>query len=170
MEVAARLVDAIYPSRPQGKVAAVFKSFSGELDTQPSIKALWQLGVTTVLPVVDPERSGHLLFLPYHTHSPMTINRYGIEEPKLERSAAVPLTDIDWLFMPLVGFDDSGNRLGMGGGYYDRTLAQWRNGEVSQLTPIGLAFDEQRLANIPTEDWDVAIPQVITPSKHWHFS
>ncbi|WP_290652805.1 5-formyltetrahydrofolate cyclo-ligase [Idiomarina sp.] len=152
-----------------GGIAAIFKSFAAELDTTPTINALWQQGITTVLPVLHPFSKGHLLFLRYNPHTTMIKNRYGIAEPALDCQNIVPLAQIDWLFMPLVGFDRQGNRLGMGGGYYDRTLARWRDGLLTQLHPIGLAYDQQQVEYIPTESWDVPIPEVITPAKHWRF-
>ena len=116
----------------QGGIAAIFKSFAAELDTTPTINALWQQGITIVLPVLHPFSKGHLLFLRYNPHTTMIKNRYGIAEPALDCQNIVPLAQIDWLFMPLVGFDRQGNRLGMGGGYYDRTLARWRDGLFAQ--------------------------------------
>jgi len=153
----------------QQGVAAIFLSFANELDTAPSIAALWQQGIRTVLPVLHPFAKGHLLFLNYQPDTPLVNNRYGIREPRLDCRQVVPLAAINWLFMPLVGFDQQGNRLGMGGGYYDRTLAQWRRGALPRLQPIGLAYDQQRVEAIPTAAWDVPINEVITPSKHWRF-
>ncbi|RUO75495.1 5-formyltetrahydrofolate cyclo-ligase [Idiomarina seosinensis] len=167
--VAERVGNYIAARQPNDKVAAVFKSFRGELNTQPTITELWQQGVQTVLPVLHPFSPGHLLFLRYDANTPMVKNRYGISEPALSCQQLVPLAQIDWLFMPLVGFDNHGNRLGMGGGYYDRTLVQWRKGLLPKLRPIGLAFDQQYLEQIPVEPWDVPIQQVITPSRHWNF-
>ena len=99
----------------------------------------------------------------------MTQNKYGIEEPELRVDNVVPLADIDVLLLPLVGFDEKGNRLGMGGGYYDRTLAQWYNGHAPHLFPIGLSYDEQRVSELPVEAWDIPLPEIITPGKHWRF-
>ncbi|MGM0481794.1 MAG: 5-formyltetrahydrofolate cyclo-ligase [Pseudomonadota bacterium] len=166
----AERVAALVSQQPRSnQVAAVFKTFAAELNTQPTIERLWQQGIKTVLPVLHPFTPGNLLFLHYDQNTPMVNNRYGIAEPQLSCQQVVPLSRIRWLFMPLVGFDLAGNRLGMGGGYYDRTLASWRRGALPQLRPVGLAYDEQQLTAIPVAPWDVAIPQVITPSRHWHF-
>lgn len=148
---------------------AVYKSFAGELPTQPIIEQLWQRGFQTALPVLHPFAPGHLLFLDYTPTTPMTHNKYGIEEPELNCASVVPLSRIDVLALPLVGFDHRGNRLGMGGGYYDRTLAQWHKGQQPSLHPIGLAYDAQQVERIPHEHWDIPLPDIITPSKHWRF-
>lgn len=154
---------------PRQTTVAVYKSFSGELPTSAIIQKLWQLGFNTVLPVLHPFAKGHLLFLRYTPNTPMTTNKYGIAEPELNVQNVVPLSNIQVLLMPLVGFDNQGNRLGMGGGYYDRTLAQWHNGNRPNLSPIGLSYNEQQVKQIPVESWDIPLPEVITPAQHWRF-
>jgi len=168
-EVADRLQQRLESLAPQETTVAVYKSFAGELPTSPIIERLWQLGFKTVLPVLHPFAKGHLLFLSYTSETPMTINKYGIEEPELTAPNVVPLSAIQVLLMPLVGFDHKGNRLGMGGGYYDRTLAQWHNGNRPNLSPIGLSYNEQQVESIPVESWDIPLPEIITPAKHWRF-
>ncbi|PYE33891.1 5-formyltetrahydrofolate cyclo-ligase [Idiomarina fontislapidosi] len=166
-QVAARITERAKHSAGH---AAIFLSFANELNTRPAIEALWQLNMPTVVPVLHPFSKGHLLFLSLTPDTPLIHNRYGIQEPPLRADQVVPLHQIGCLFMPLVGFDQYGNRLGMGGGYYDRTLASWQAGRLPDLHPIGLAYDEQYVEHLPTEPWDVAIPEVITPTRHWHFN
>lgn len=168
LAVANRVSDRLSSYDGSHQFAAIFKSFAAELDTGPTIGRLWDKGIKTVLPVLHPFAPGHLLFLQYDKATPMANNRYGIAEPRLDCRNVVPLQQIRWLFMPLVGFDLAGNRLGMGGGYYDRTLASWRAGALPNLQPIGLAYDEQQLSTLPVAAWDVPISEVITPSRHWH--
>ena len=168
-EVANRLQQRLSHLHPEQTTVAVYKSFDGELPTFPVIETLWQQGFNTVLPVLHPFAKGHLLFLRYTPDTPMTLNKYGIQEPELNVQNVVPLSDIQILLMPLVGFDNQGNRIGMGGGYYDRTLAQWHNGYQPNLSPIGLSYNEQQVERIPVESWDIPLPEVITPAKHWRF-
>ena len=169
MEVADAVEQRLRGLEPAQTTVAVYQSFAGELPTQQVIKRLWENGFQTVLPVLHPFAKGHLLFLRYTPDTRMTQNKYGIEEPELRVDNVVPLTDIDVLLLPLVGFDEHGNRLGMGGGYYDRTLAQWYNGHTPHLFPIGLSYDEQRVSELPVEAWDIPLPEIITPGKHWRF-
>lgn len=169
MAVADAVEQRLRGLEPAQTTVAVYQSFAGELPTQQVIKRLWENGFQTVLPVLHPFAKGHLLFLRYTPDTRMTQNKYGIEEPELRVDNVVPLTDIDVLLLPLVGFDEHGNRLGMGGGYYDRTLAQWYNGHTPHLLPIGLSYDEQRVSELPVEAWDIPLPEIITPGKHWRF-
>ena len=167
--VADKLEQRLSNLEPRQTTVAVYKSFSGELPTSAIIQKLWQLGFNTVLPVLHPFAKGHLLFLHYAPDTPMTTNKYGIAEPELNAQYVVPLSNIQILLMPLVGFDSQGNRLGMGGGYYDRTLAQWHNGNRPNLSPIGLSYNEQQVEKIPVESWDIPLPEIITPAQYWRF-
>lgn len=147
---------------------ALYLSNDGEIDTQPLIELLWSQGKQVYLPVLHPFSPGHLLFLHYHQHTPMMTNKYGIFEPKLDQTQVKPIEQLDLVFTPLVGFDSQGHRLGMGGGYYDRSLARWFATGVGP-TPIGLAHDCQHVERLPTEEWDVPLPKIVTPSRIWHW-
>ena len=113
--------------------------------------------------MLHPFTPGHLLFLRYTATSPMTRNRYGIAEPELDMQQVVPHSTLDLICTPLVAFDATGNRLGMGGGYYDRTLACWHEHRLGPK-PLGLAHDCQQVDAVPQEEWDVPLPQIITPA------
>ena len=71
--------------------------------------------------------------------------------------------------LTVVAFDAEGNRLGMGGGYYDRTLACWHEHGLGPR-PLGLAHDCQQVESVPQAQWDVPLPQIITPARCWRFS
>ena len=87
-------------------------------------------------------------------------NRHGIAEPY--RGRARPAWALSLLLVPLLGFDQHGNRMGQGGGYYDRTLGRltWRKPYL-----LGLAFDEQFCEHIPTASWDQPLDAVATPTQ-----
>ncbi|OOF19833.1 5-formyltetrahydrofolate cyclo-ligase [Salinivibrio sp. MA427] len=162
-QVAARfmtLPDVVHAQR-----IALYLSFDGELDTQPAINACWQAGKQVYLPVVHPFSRGHLLFLQYHPHTRMRLNRYNIAEPTLDIRTLIPSSKLDIIATPLVAFDADGQRLGMGGGYYDRTLGLC----APNATAIGLAHDCQRWHSLPCEQWDIPLRHILTPSQHWHW-
>ncbi len=146
------------------QTVAVFLSFDGELDTRPLIDQLWRAGKRVYLPVLHPFSPGNLLFLHYHPSIDLVVNRLKIREPKLDVRDVLPLSRLDVLVTPLVAFDAAGQRLGMGGGFYDRTLQNWRR---HRLQPVGYAHDCQQVDALPTEQWDIPLPAVITPSKTW---
>ena len=137
---------------------ALYLSFDGEISTDKLIKILWAQGKQVYLPVLHPFNPNHLLFLRYLPDTPMLKNKFGIWEPKFNVQNVLPLDELDILFTPLVAFDRQGNRLGMGGGFYDRTLQHWQK---SPFIPVGLAHQCQQVEQLPTEVWDVPLHQIL---------
>jgi len=154
------------PLLAQARNVALFLSFDGELDTRPLISRLWQRGQQVYLPVLHPFSTGQLLFIRYLPDTPLTPNRYGIPEPSLNLTELAPLDTLDIILVPLVAFDARGQRLGMGGGFYDRTLQHWQQHGV---LPAGLAHCCQQVPALPTEQWDIPLPVIITPEKVWQW-
>ena len=157
---------ASHPKVQQAKTLSVFLSFDGELDTAPLIDRLWQDGKKLCLPVLHPFTEGHLLFLNYRPDSKLVRNRLNILEPELDVREILPLDQLDIILTPLVAFDSAGQRLGMGGGFYDRTLQHWRE---KGPYPIGIAHDCQQVDTLPTEEWDIPLPEILTPGHSWRW-
>ncbi len=160
----------------KAKRIALYLTNDSELDVISFIHWCWQQNKEVFIPVLHPFCSGHLLFLRYQQDTVLIKNKYGILEPKLNVNQVCPINQLDILFTPLVAFDNTGARLGMGGGFYDRTLARWYKEQKSILKvtttkpyPIGIAHDCQQVAAIPTEIWDIPLPEIITPSKNYYF-
>lgn len=142
----------------QAKQVAIYLSFDGELNTQPLIESLWQKEIQVALPVLHPFTPGHLLFLRYTPETVLQPNRYGILEPKLNVRQIIPTQQLDIIFTPIVACDKQGNRLGMGGGFYDRTLKNW---QTKHFIPVGLAYRFQQIDHLPTEDWDIPLERIL---------
>ncbi|MGQ0287295.1 5-formyltetrahydrofolate cyclo-ligase [Pasteurellaceae bacterium 22721_9_1] len=142
----------------QAQHIALYLSFDGEISTQSLIEALWQLGKKVYLPVLHPFCAGHLLFLHYRPDSLLVKNKFGIFEPQLNVKDVLPLAKLDMIFTPLVAFDLQGNRLGMGGGFYDRTLADWQQ---KSFVPVGLAHQCQQVDALPIESWDMPLFRIL---------
>ena len=132
-----------------------------EFDVLPLLnQALW-MKRTCCLPVISGGHGRALRFARLDGRNPMTANRYGIPEPWDPQ----PLRawQLDLLFVPLVGFDSSGHRLGMGGGYYDATLAYllrrrlWRKPLL-----IGVGYECQRVETLPSDPWDTPLDAALT--------
>ncbi len=163
-QAAARMLS--FPPVVMAHTVAVFLSFDGELDTQPLIEQLWRAGKRVYLPVLHPFSPSNLLFLHYHPQSKLVTNRLKIQEPRLDVRDVLPLSKLDVLVTPLVAFDEDGQRLGMGGGFYDRTLQNWQQ---HKILPVGYAHDCQLVEKLPAEKWDIPLPAVVTPSKIWEW-
>lgn len=158
-----------HPLIPRAKRIAIYLANDGELDTSAAIEWCWSQRIAVCLPVLHPFTPGHLLFMDYQPDTPMRSNRFGIMEPSLACHNIIHKQEIDILFTPLVAFDTAGNRLGMGGGFYDRTLEQWQRHKLGPY-PIGIAHDCQEYPLIPTEEWDVPLPELLTPSRRLHWA
>lgn len=143
---------------------ALYLSNDGELDTGPLIKSLWQQGKSVYLPILHPHKPGYLVFQQYRSDTPMISNKFGIFEPVLDATQLKALPEIEMIGLPLVAFDKQGNRMGMGGGFYDRTLA---NAVFCQPAPllVGLAHQCQQVEQVPIESWDVPLNLVVTPEQ-----
>jgi 5-formyltetrahydrofolate cyclo-ligase len=113
-------------------------------------------------------RSDRLWFAPWTPESRFRLNRFGIPEPMVSARQLVRAQDLDLLLLPLVGFDARGHRLGMGGGFYDRSLAflrhrrQWHKPVV-----VGLAHDFQCCPSLPADAWDIPMSGIVT-DRQWY--
>lgn len=148
----------------KAKTIACYIANDAEVDPAAIIHYCWQQGKCVLLPVLHPCSKGHLLFVEYHPHSPTRKNCYGIDEPIVTSTNLHVLADIELILVPLVAFDAQGNRLGMGGGYYDRTLAPIRRDSLSTKL-IGLAHTCQQTNKLLTNSWDIPLDGIATPQQ-----
>jgi len=148
-----------HPKILAAKHIAIFLSFDGELNTQPIIEYLWQQNKSVYLPIIHPFNRKHLMFLRYDRHTQLARNQFGILEPKLNVDHVIPFHQLNVVLTPLVAFDHRNYRIGMGGGYYDRLLADYQK---TSVYPIGIAFNCQQIAHIDNQPWDVQLPEIIS--------
>ncbi len=122
----------------------------------------WRPGNRVFSPVVDAERG--MWFCRLRPDTTLTRNRFGLWEPLNEVSIDATLLDV--VVTPLVAFDDKGNRIGMGGGYFDKAFAflgrrqYWLHPKL-----VGLAFDCQRIEKISPNPWDIRLSCVLTETS-----
>lgn len=160
-----------HPVRQNAQNIALYLSFNGEINTQALIDYFWSLKRNVFVPVLHPFCKGHLLFQALNPDTQMRKNQFGILEPKLDVRYVCPLQNLQLIFTPLVAFDLSGNRLGMGGGFYDRTLLALQNNTIEHpATVVGLAHELQLTSTLPTETWDIPLPYILTSNKLYSFS
>ncbi|KEA54550.1 5-formyltetrahydrofolate cyclo-ligase [Mangrovibacter sp. MFB070] len=153
-----------WPPAARAQHIGLFLSVDGELNTRPLIERLWAMNRSVYLPVLHPFSAGGLIMVRYEPDTELVVNRLKIPEPRLDVRQILPLQHLDILVTPLVAFDSTGQRLGMGGGFYDRTLQNWRE---HGFIPVGYAHDCQQVEALPTERWDIPLPTIVTPSKLW---
>jgi 5-formyltetrahydrofolate cyclo-ligase len=138
-------------------------SADGEIDPLPLLRLAHARHKRCFLPVLRPHPHRKLWFLEYSPGDPLRKNRFGIHEPRLRnRRIRLPWA-LDLLLVPLVGFDAGCNRLGMGGGYYDSTLAYLRlRQRWHRPLLVGIAHECQRVDRIDARPWDIPLEAVVT--------
>lgn len=147
---------------------ALYIASDGEIDPSLLMHEAWRRGKQVYLPVLARWPKTAMVFQRVRPIQQWEKNRFGILQPRwcvAEQRAAWTL---DAVFLPLVGFDQQGGRLGMGGGFYDRCFAQLHQSD-HLMTPqrIGLAHDCQRVEQLPVAAWDVPLHAVISDQR-WY--
>lgn len=145
----------------RGSRVGFYWPHGSELDLRPLIARALARGCQCYLPVVPPRGQRVLRFARLGRGGPMRRNRYGIPEPHDDRP--VPVYALDVLFVPLVGVDERGVRLGMGGGYYDATLAQPRQGRGRRAPyRVGVGYALQFCRCVPDDPWDARLDAFVS--------
>lgn len=149
-----------------GKRCGLYFPAKGEADVLPMLHRGLAKGACCFLPVVPPAWQRKLWFTAWQADGHWTPNRYGIPEQSHRSHTRIRAMRLDVLFLPLLGFDDAGNRMGMGGGYYDATLAYLRHRKRwRRPLLVGVAFECQRVSVLPADPWDVPMDAVITERR-----
>jgi 5-formyltetrahydrofolate cyclo-ligase len=148
---------------------ACFISFDGEISTQSTLSLVEQSGAHCFLPKLKPYKPNRLWFMPYRSNQATTNNKFGIPEVDLSVDNALPVSKLDAVLLPLVAFDLQGNRLGMGGGFYDATFSHLRTSK-SRPKFIGLAYELQKIESLPSDSWDLPLDGVCTESNFYQFA
>ncbi len=139
---------------PQPSCVSGYAAIRTEMDPMPALERIHAAGITVCLPVVVAPGQP-LAFRPWHPGMALVAGAFGAAIPP-EGPDVTP----DLLIMPLSGFDDTGARLGYGGGFYDRTLARLR--AAGAVRAVGLGYAAQQLDRVPTEPTDQRLDAVVT--------
>lgn len=145
----------------KGKRWSFYLPVGEEFDVLPLLNQALHMGKDCFLPITAHRIAQPLRFARLDGRHELTHNRYGIIEPHARELMYARWIDV--MFLPLVGFDRQGRRLGMGGGYYDATLAylrsrrRWRKPLL-----VGVAYACQELKEVPAEPWDVRLDMILT--------
>lgn len=150
---------------------AMYWAGYGEASTQAAAQRAWALRKRVFLPVLLGPFHNHLRFAPFTRNSVLQNNCFDIPEPRVSHAQLLPGISMDLVLVPLVGFDNHGMRLGMGGGYYDRSFAArlfrryWRKPRL-----IGVAYELQRVPDLERQPWDITLDGVVTEKQLYLFN
>lgn len=154
---------AQHPLFVRSRHVAFYLAVDGEIDPSPLLELAQRRGKACYVPVLSRWPATHMRFQRLHTAQRWRRNRFGIAEPVPDARHQIPAWRLNLVLMPLVGFDATGNRLGMGGGFYDRTFAyrarrdRWKGPRL-----FGLAHDCQKVAGLTSASWDIALDAIVT--------
>lgn len=147
---------------------AAYIANDGEADPADTVATARAAGKELLLPVLHPLKLNRLHFSPFDIIDELLPNRFGIAEPVLRINGIVNPRFIDLILVPLVAFDESCHRVGMGAGYYDRTLSFKKFAVAKNPLLIGLAFECQKIDTIAPRPWDIPLDAVITEkTTYW---
>lgn len=148
-----------HPWYEKAGTIALYADFNGEAATGRILKDILLKGKNAAMPRVEGKAMGFYLISGPDDLVPGT---WGIREPK---ESCLPAEKIDLMIMPCVGFDEERNRLGYGGGYYDRYLAGYREKTGVLPKTCAIAYEMQKAEKIPSEDTDIRPDIVVTPVR-----
>ncbi len=146
-----------HPAFRKSGTLSVYLAAKGEISLTPLIKLALKQGKQCYLPVLN---GPYLKFFSFQQNTKFVKNRFGLKEPYRTQETAI--TALDLILCPLVAFDGQGNRLGMGGGYYDRALSRLKKGRESVVW--GVAHELQKHEGFTTHNWDIKLDGVFTDS------
>jgi 5-formyltetrahydrofolate cyclo-ligase len=142
------------------KTILFYASFRSEVDTISMIEESLQMGKAVLVPKVD-HALQRLRLYEIKDLRELSPGYMGIPEPYVTDNRLRELKDVDLVVVPGVGFDHSGNRLGYGAGYYDILLSH-----IKETVPfVALAYEEQLVDTIPSEDHDIKVDMILTDSQ-----
>ena len=141
-------------------VVMLYMPLADEVDLLPLALRCFQMGKTVCVPKVDWTRGEMeaVEVMSFDDHV-MEVDEHGVRSPRDSRPVLV--RTIDLVVVPGVAFDAQGNRLGRGGGFYDRFLKRLS----PTATTVGLAFDQQIIDDVPVDDRDIRVDMVVTDRR-----
>ena len=157
-----------HPLFRRARHVALYLANDGEIDPALLLREAQRRGKATYLPVLNPWPRTRMVFQRLRKGEKLRPNRFGIPEPHFCRARQRKAWTLDLICLPLVGFDERGGRLGMGGGFYDRSLAyldlrkNWH-----KPTLMGMAHQCQQVDHLALASWDVPLLATVT-DRGWY--
>ncbi len=161
---------AQHPLFRRAKHISLYLPTDGEIDPRLLLRAAQRRGKATYLPVLSAWPRTKMVFQRVRPGETLLPNRFRILEPRVNVRRQRKVWGLDLVLLPLVGFDDAGGRLGMGGGFYDRSLAYLaRRQHWRKPTLLGLAHECQKVERLVQASWDVPLAGTVT-DKQWYIA
>ena len=159
---------AQHPLFRRAKHISLYLPTDGEIDPRLLLRAAQRRGKATYLPVLSAWPRTKMVFQRVKPGEKLLPNRFRILEPRVNAKRQRKVWALDLVLLPLVGFDEAGGRLGMGGGFYDRSLAYLaRRQSWRKPTLLGLAHECQKVDRLAQASWDVPLAGTVT-DKQWY--
>ncbi|MEN0104863.1 MAG: 5-formyltetrahydrofolate cyclo-ligase [Pseudomonas sp.] len=157
-----------HPLFRRARHIALYLPADGEIDPRPLMRAAQRRGKATYLPVLSAWPRTKMVFQRVRANERLRPNRFRIAEPVAKAQRQRKVWTLDLVMLPLVGFDPEGGRLGMGGGFYDRSLAYLqRRQNWHKPTLLGLAHECQKVDRLALASWDVVLHATVT-DRAWY--
>jgi 5-formyltetrahydrofolate cyclo-ligase len=161
---------AQHPLFRRARHVSLYLPMDGEIDPRLLLRAAQRRGKATYLPVLNAWPRTKMVFQRVQPGEKFRPNRFRIPEPLINTGRQRKIWALDLILMPLVGFDDEGGRLGMGGGFYDRSLAyRSRRKTWKKPTLLGLAHECQKVPRLAQASWDVPLAGTVS-DKCWYLA
>jgi 5-formyltetrahydrofolate cyclo-ligase len=159
---------AQHPLFRRARHISLYLPTDGEIDPRLLLRAAQRRGKATYLPVLSAWPRTKMVFQRIRPGEKLQPNRFRILEPRVNPARQRKVWTLDLVLLPLVGFDEDGGRLGMGGGFYDRSLAYLeRRKSWRKPTLMGLAHECQKVGKLAQASWDVPLQGTVT-DRQWY--
>ena len=147
------ILNTLKKKKVLGKIIGGYYPYNYEIDILQILEKFEKKKFTITLPKI--KKNSQMDFFQWSTNDPLAINKFGIPEPTSKR---IKYPDV--LLVPLVAFDKNYNRIGYGGGFYDRYISKIRNRK--KILTIGFAYSFQKVKKIPTNKYDINLDIIVT--------
>ena len=151
------ILDILKKKKVSGRILGGYYPYNYEIDILQILEKFKKKKFIITLPKI--KKNSQMDFFQWSKTDPLSINKFGIPEP-ISRIVKYP----DVLLVPLLAFDQNFNRIGYGGGFYDRYIKKIKN--IKKILTIGLAYSFQRINQIPADKYDEKLDFIVTNKKN----
>lgn len=145
----------------RARYIALYLGHDGEIDPRHFLAPLWRQRKQLFVPIIARTGTNSMRFAQLTPRTLLQKNKFGIAEPNAKTAKFMKAKQLSLVLLPLVAFDEMGNRIGMGGGYYDRAFSFLRN-HARKPRLVGLAYEFQKVSELTTESWDIPLDAIAT--------